>query len=110
MKDQCGSCSIGKLMGHGAGGYCPFLEESLAPGSVIFDLGSEAIYSWYLKEGTVCLLHQDSSVQVVRGPSDVLGPALVEQGRRTARAIAITEVSLCRGANAVLPSQHGESP
>jgi CRP-like cAMP-binding protein len=94
-------------MGHGQGGYCPFLEERLAAGSVIFEEGSDAEFSWYLKDGVVGLIHEGGKIEVVQGPTDVLGPTLIKLGRRTARAVAITEVLVCRGANTVL-SQHGE--
>lgn len=108
MKAECHNCAIGALMAHGTGGYCPFLEEDLAAGSVLFETGSVATFSWYLRSGIVGLVHENGSVEVISGPSDVLGPALVRKGRRTARAVALSEALVCRGANAVLP-QPGEA-
>jgi CRP-like cAMP-binding protein len=95
-------------MGHGEGFFCPFLKESLPAGSIIFEQGSEAKFSWYLKEGVVGLVHENGTLQIVRGPTDVLGPALIKSGRRTARAMAITEVRVCRGANEALTIGEGQ--
>lgn len=109
MSSRCDQCSIGKLMGHGQGGFCPFLEERLVAGTIIFEDGSDAKFSWFLREGAVALVHQSGSLQVVEGPTDVLGPALIKLGRRTARAVAITDVLVCRGANALLSQDGGSS-
>lgn len=103
MTRDCTSCAIGIRMAHGKGGYCPFLPEDLAAGETLFQTGNTATFSYYLHQGVVGLVHESGSVEVIRGPSEVLGPALVRKGRRTARAVAISDLHVCRGANAVPP-------
>lgn len=102
---KCADCRVGKLMGVGAGGFCPFIQEPVSASTYIFRAGESARYSYFLKQGVVGLVGGPAQgdglpagVALVSGPSEELGPQCFTNGQYTVDAMALTDVELCRGA------------